>query len=90
VSQSKGWAVLVDPGVTHGTQEWDTITCQHCNKMVRLKTKDDLGGFCRLCMKAICGPCADQGQCTPFEKKLEEYEKAAIRGRVLDHLLRTG
>lgn len=60
-----------------GTTECDTFTCTHCNTVVFVRPKTDpasLGGFCRLCYKHICGPCADKGVCTPFEKKLEEVE----------------
>lgn len=32
-----------------------------------------------MCFKNICGPCADLGKCTPFEKKLEQME---ARGRL--------
>ena len=88
MTQPKGYMVIVDPGAAQVTREWDTITCHYCNRIVRVKA--DPGGFCRLCMRAVCGPCADQGSCTPFEKRLDEYEKAAARGRVLDELLRTG
>lgn len=35
----------------------------------------DPGGFCRLCMQPTCGPCADTGACTPFEKRLQEMER---------------
>lgn len=43
----------------------------------------DLGGFCRLCMKHICGPCSDVGTCIPFERKLEINEQAARLHRVI-------
>ncbi len=66
-----GYAVIVEPGVP--TREWDTITCAHCQRIVRVKA--DPGGFCRQCMKPTCGPCADKGTCTPFEKRLVAYEK---------------
>lgn len=86
MSQAKGYMVIVDPSAPD--KEWDTITCCHCNAVVRCKA--DPGGFCRLCMKAVCGPCADLGACQPFEKKLEAMEKAAERDRYLDELLRSG
>lgn len=85
--QPKGYAIIVDPSAP--TREWDTITCHHCNVPVLLKSQDP-GGFCRYCMRAVCGPCADKGTCTPFEKKLEMFEKAAVQGRRLDELMRTG
>lgn len=69
-----GYGVLFGPnGVQH---EVDTFTCAHCNKVVVVKPKcdpADLGGNCRLCMKLVCPRCVDLG-CTPFEKKLEQWE----------------
>lgn len=56
------------------TEEFETATCAHCNCVYRLSRKTDIGGFCRCCMDLICGPCADKGTCTPFEKQVEEME----------------
>lgn len=75
-----GYAVWASPdGVT---KEKDTITCAHCGKLVFVDPPPapPPGGFCRVEMKPVCGPCADLGRCTPFEKKLEEQER---RGRML-------
>lgn len=61
-----------------GVREMDTFTCAHCQRIVHVKPKcriDELGGFCRACMKAVCPSCADKG-CVPFEKKLEAAEAA--------------
>ena len=58
--------------------ERDTFTCSHCNSIVIVTPKQspaEAGGFCRMCMKPICGPCADEGCCVPFEKRLEEDER---------------
>ena len=67
--------------------EADTFTCCHCNTVVIVPTAEsrplfalhgktpDAGGFCRLCMKQVCGPCADHGVCTPFERRLEQLER---------------
>lgn len=71
MTQPKGYMVIVDPAMP-APVEFDTITCAHCNRVVRVKK--DPGGFCRVCMRALCGPCADLGKCTPFEKKLEAWE----------------
>lgn len=70
-----GYAILTSPG---GVREWDTFTCCHCNCVVTIPNRakaEDCGGFCRRCMKATCGPCADKGTCTPFEKQLEAAER---------------
>lgn len=72
---AQGYAVWTGP--SGPPKECDTFTCSHCNKIVFVPPKADpstLGGFCRLCMKNICGPCHQEGSCKPFEKKLEEIE----------------
>lgn len=71
-----GYAVIVDPNAP--LREHDTFTCHHCNAVVFVKAGCDpseAGGFCRLCYKHICGPCADKGVCEPFEQKLEAMER---------------
>ena len=80
--RADGYAVWGSPG--GAVEKADTLTCRHCNtvSLLRGKTKaDDLGGFCRMCMGHICGPCADQGSCVPFERRLEAMER---RQRLLD------
>lgn len=73
MSQARGYAVLSSP---EATKEYDTVTCGHCNSIVFLKKPGaDPGGLCRHCMKGVCGRCCAIGKCTPFEKKLEAYER---------------
>ena len=74
--RAQGYATLVDPA-TPVAQEWDTITCWHCQRIVFLKK--DPGAWCMRCMRAICVTC-DNGACVPFEKRLERQEQ---RGRML-------
>lgn len=35
---------------------------------------EEAGAFCRVCMRPICLPCHDHGNCRPFEKMLEASE----------------
>jgi hypothetical protein len=70
-----GFGIIVEPD--RPTIEFDTVTCAHCNCFFRVKPREDptnAGGFCRQCMDYLCGPCADKGTCTPFEKQVEEME----------------
>lgn len=95
--RSQGTAIIVDPDAP--TKEFDTITCNHCQRIVFLRPgpiahgfeagdpacpskAHDPGGFCRVCMQPVCGPCADLGKCVPFEVKLLKMEgrKAFLRG----------
>ena len=70
-----GYAVVTEEGRTK--EEFDTVTCFHCNALFRVAPASDpadIGGLCKLCMQLVCGPCADKGQCTPWEKQMEEIE----------------
>jgi hypothetical protein len=63
-----------------GTTENDTFGCAHCNSVVIVTTgrpAEESGGWCLHCSKCICKGCATLGRCTPFEKKLDRYEKRA-------------
>jgi len=76
-----GYAMLVDPWAR--VQECDTFTCAHCQRIVFVKpgaSASDCGGWCGQCAKPICGPCAGKGECTPFLKKLEQYERGRRAG----------
>jgi hypothetical protein len=59
-------------------QEHDTLTCGHCGTVVFVNAgerPEDIGGFCRRCMKCICGPCVDQDRCRPIEQWLAQQER---------------
>ena len=69
-----GYAVLSDAS---GVREADTFTCAHCQHVVHVKPLADAadsGGLCKLCMGLICGACADNGSCTPWQRKFELME----------------
>lgn len=89
-----GVGVVTDPALGRA-QEMDTFTCAHCQTIVFLHERDgsrkaDQGGFCVPCFKPVCGPCADNGRCTPFERKLEQYERRTIEERRLARELGIG
>ena len=100
----QGYFTIIDDHI----QEYDTISCGHCNKIVRVKPgtgstiyimeglhvdpitrkfhiikKEEAGAGCRCCMKSVCLPCYDRGECIPLMKKIEEIE---ARGRMLKSL----
>ena len=80
-----GYATITGPG---RTQEYDTCSCVHCNRVWAIHGtdgKENLGGWCRQCQAMICSDCAGK-PCTPFEKKLELYEsrRRMFRGMGLD------
>lgn len=83
-----GYAIIVDPEAP--TIEFDTVTCNHCQQVVRVKAGsamtvyymrnaagvlvEEAGAFCRLCMAPICLNCHARGVCVPWEKQMEAME----------------
>ena len=62
--------------------EGETLACGHCGRMkvVFKQAEKDLGGYCMICNRLICGPCADLGKCEPLEEYLAKKE-AEFRSR---------
>ena len=60
-----------------GQNEFDTMACGHCNRIIHVQARqrpEDIGGLCKQCMRPICPQCVDHGGCDPLEKKLERWE----------------
>lgn len=53
--------------------EHDTATCCHCNRV--FVPKINPGGFCMRCMNPICSRCANNPECVPLMKQIEEAER---------------
>jgi hypothetical protein len=86
VAREFGTLIITDPDAP--TVERSTITCCHCQHVVIIApgaAAADVGGFCRLCFKHTCGPCADK-PCTPFEAKLERMEGRRVFLRGVEYL----
>ncbi len=82
-----GYVLIVSPDAP--TVEHDTFTCCHCQNVVFVKPKapaSESGGWCARCSKPVCGGCAGK-ECTPFEKRLEQVERAARTRREYDAAL---
>ena len=72
----EGYLTITDPD--RPLVEVDTLLCNHCQRIVPVPPKADpsvLGGFCRACMKHICGPCTDRGVCVTWERQMEIMER---------------
>ena len=56
--------------------EGETLACGHCSSMKYIKQPEerDLGGYCMVCNRLICGPCADKGKCESWEEMLAKKE----------------
>lgn len=77
--QEQGWYIGEDG------QPWaGTITCHHCQKIVRWTNRKEMNAradCCRNCMKMVCMPCYKRGICTPWEKQFDrmEHRQRALR-----------
>ena len=75
-----GYATIISP--EQPVVEFDSVQCAHCQYITLIQSRNDIAeklGFCLMCMQHLCGPCADLGTCTPFEKQIEAEEKACYQ-----------
>lgn len=82
--RAKGFVLEDGPS---GRVESETFTCCHCNRPVEVPHKappDECGGICYQCYAMVCPACVKKGVCTPFMKKLDEYEKRKALLRSMD------
>jgi hypothetical protein len=69
-----GYAIITHP--EQRTIEYETITCKHCNSIVKIPPRVDaasIGGRCGVCDGLICPRCLGKG-CRPFEEALKRAE----------------
>jgi hypothetical protein len=57
----------------YGEKITETITCCHCQKIEVKDLKSQ--AMCHHCWKPVCAGCHAHGRCTPFEKRLDRFEK---------------
>ncbi len=79
-----GYLVIDDPDPwrSKGEQarrEYDTVTCKHCNGIVKISPQVDTV-VCKKCMSFICSGCHAKGGCLPFEEKLRAFERQIQEG----------
>ena len=76
---AQGYAVLTERATGNTLAETDTYSCAHCGFVIHAPVNrklEEVGDFCRGCMKIICAKCADQRVCSPLMKKIEAMEEA--------------
>lgn len=73
------------------TRQEDNIqTCAHCGQIVYLSKWKEVGGFCMVEMKTLCGPCATRAQthgCEPMMKKIEQFAEAQMRYQQISRIV---
>ena len=77
--KADGYAIITNVDSSHGTQEFDTLSCGHCDYTWHVRPgSGHKRGFCTNCMRATCGKTACQ-PCVPYLKRLEAQEQAIQR-----------
>jgi hypothetical protein len=62
-----------------GREVADTLTCVHCDyTWIRIIGSKRKRGWCMSCGGVTCGS-RECSTCTPFEKKMDQYEKGLIK-----------
>lgn len=68
-------AIFID-----GVQVAETLQCCHCGMHWQRKPgSGTLRGYCMKCNAVLCGKAECMSECRPFEKWLEEVERADRR-----------
>jgi uncharacterized protein with PIN domain len=81
MNRARGFIQFIGP---EGTTEFETFTCAHCNRIVRMPHPDSPEEMklkvrdvrhCHQCDSMTCPECARRATCEPFEKWLDAYER---------------
>lgn len=76
---AQGYATLTEISTGKVVAETDTYKCAHCDAIIHAPVNrkfEEVGDFCRSCMKTICARCAEKRVCSPLMKKIEAMEEA--------------
>lgn len=71
-----GYMMVDNRGAGGELVEFDTVSCKHCQRAMRVVRRARTGLLCMRCAGPVCETCGP-GPCTPFVQKLE----AAINAR---------
>ena len=72
--------LMVDDRASGGhLREYQTVSCCHCQAVIRVVKRQREGFWCTNCMKPVCPRPECTKRCVPFFKKLDRYfAKAAL------------
>jgi hypothetical protein len=72
--------LLHDERASGGTlEEYDTVSCKHCQAVIRIIRGQRQGAYCMKCGGPVCNTPRCASTCTPFMKKIER--QLAVRHR---------
>lgn len=66
--------MLSDNRVSGGVlEEHDTVSCKHCQAILRIIKRQKEGYWCGTCAGHVCRRCASRGRCEPFFRQVEHH-----------------
>ena len=75
--------LLIDTRIADGRlQEYETCSCVHCQKIMKIIRGQTSGYYCQPCNGPVCEACAALGMCEPSKRRYQAFMSkvdAAIR-----------
>jgi hypothetical protein len=84
--------LLNDDSASGGKRlEWDTVSCRHCQAVIKVERRQHQGAYCMKCGGPVCNTPRCATECAPFRRRLEQQIKARERRqRFWDHVSLAG
>ena len=70
-----GYLTVDHRGAGGKLEEYDTVSCKHCQTVIKVVRRQREGAWCMTCAGPVCFKCAETEECTPFMKKIERWQR---------------
>ena len=70
-SDNMGYLIIDHRGGGGKLEEFDTVSCKHCQAVIKIIPGKREDKWCGLCAGPICEFCHAKGVCEPFWSKIE-------------------
>ncbi len=74
---------ITPDGTTHRAQEFDTVSCKHCQAVIRLVKRQRQGAWCCLCNGPVCNTNRCASRCVPFFMKIDKWQRGEALSRAV-------
>jgi hypothetical protein len=80
-NQHKSYLLIDNRAAGLGVEEYDLVSCKHCQRQIRITRGQHEGYFCMHCFGPVCSTPECNTVCVPWNKRVEESlaRAAAVR-----------